>query len=190
MQIKINKKHKQRLRNRYGLSVLEMLIVLAAIAITLMISIPGSAMLLEKYRVKATYGNLLTGLELAISEAQIRSSTVRVCPSSNGHTCRSDGNWNLGWLVFTDGNDNGTVEDIELIQAFQAPHRQIRIVAKGAVETVASFTTAGLVKTSEAQTGQFNICLRNSDAPPRVVNVLFWTFSRLLSGPSKVMSIP
>lgn len=171
MQSNENTKHRKRLGNPQGVTALEILIVLAAIAIVVMVSIPTSTIFLEKYRVEATYGDLLSGLELAVSEAQVRSSTVRMCPSSNGHTCRSDGNWNHGWLVFSDGNDNGTVQDIELIRTFGAPDRHIRIVAKGAVKTVASFTTTGLVRNGGTQTGLYRICHQESDSPPRIVHV-------------------
>ena len=68
---------------------------------------------------------------LAREEAIKRSSTVRVCPSANGRFCRSDGNWDQGWLVYTDGNADGAVQEIELIQAFPAPSEQIHIVAGG-----------------------------------------------------------
>jgi len=166
-----SKKYKLRLGTLHGVSVLEMLIVIAAIVITVMISIPSSAMLMEKYRVKATYSELLYGLELAVSEAQTRSITVRLCPSSNGHTCRTDGDWNHGWLVFSDGNNNGTVQDIELIQAFKAPYEQVSIVARGAVETAASFTATGLIENGAVQTGLFNVCIQDSNSPPKVLTV-------------------
>jgi type IV fimbrial biogenesis protein FimT len=161
---------KQRHKNR-GLTVLEMLIILAAIAVVVLIAVPGSDILLEKYRLKTAYSKVLNGLELAKSEAQMRGSTVIMCPSSNGHSCRRDHNWNHGWLIFSDGNGNGTAQDIELIKAFDAPNHKIRIVAKGAVETRASFTMTGLVEQNGTQTGLFRICLQDSDAPPRVVNV-------------------
>ena len=170
MQFKKMITHK-RLHKSLGLTVLEMLIILAAIAVVVLIAVPGSDILLEKYRLKTTYSSLLNGLELAKSEAQMRSSTVIMCPSSNGHSCRSDYDWNHGWLVFTDGNGNGTAQEIELIQAFDVPNQDIRIVAKGAVERAASFTMTGLIEQNGTQTGLFRICLQGSDAPPRVVSV-------------------
>jgi Tfp pilus assembly protein FimT len=171
VQLKKMAKRKRRRGSQHGLSVLELLIVFAAIAVVVLIAVPGSDMLLEKYRLKATYSELLGGLELAKSEAQKRASTVIMCPSSNGHSCRTDHNWNHGWLVFSDGNGNGTAQDIELIQAFEAPNQKIRIVAKRAVETTASFTLTGLVQQNGMQTGLFRICLQDSDAPPIVVIV-------------------
>jgi len=158
-------------KSQQGLSVLELLIVVAAIAIVVLITVPGSTMLLEKYRLKTSSTSLLDGLELAKSEAQLRSSTVKVCPSSNGHSCRKDGNWNYGWVVFSDGNGNGTVQDIELIRAFEAPNQKIRITAQGAVEKMASFNVTGLIGENGVQTGRFEICVRDSDSPPKILTV-------------------
>jgi type IV fimbrial biogenesis protein FimT len=154
-----------------GLSVLELLVIFAALAVVILITVPGSTFLLEKYRVRATYAHLLDGLELAKAEAELRSSSAVVCPSSNGKTCRTDGNWNQGWLVFSDGNGNGTAQEIELIRAYAAPNPNIQISAKGAVRSKATFTLTGLVEVDGAQTGQFKICHRGSDSPPRVVIV-------------------
>ena len=170
MQFKRMATRKRRHKN-LGLTVLETLIILAAVAVVILIAVPGSDVLLEKYRLKSASSALLNGLELAKSEAQTRGSTVIMCPSSNGHSCRSDHNWNHGWLIYTDGNGNGTAQEIELIQAFDAPNQDIRIVAKGAVERAASFTMTGLIEQNGTQTGLFRICLQGSDAPPRVVSV-------------------
>lgn len=153
-----------------GLSVLELLIILAALAVVVLISVPGSTMLLEKYRLKTTETSLLNSLELAKMEAQLRSSTVVVCPSSNGHSCRRDNNWNYGWVVFSDGNGNGTVQDIELIKSVTA-HERIRIEAAGATRSRAAFTMTGLLSDHDAITGQFTICLKDSDATPRLVAI-------------------
>ena len=162
---------RKRRHKSLGLTVVEMLIILAAAAVVVLIAVPGSDMLLEKYRLKSASSELLNGLELAKSEAQTRGSTVIMCPSSNGHSCRTDHNWNHGWLVFTDGNGNGTAQDIELIQAFEAPNQDIRIVAKGAVEATALFTMTGLIEQNGTQTGLFRVCLQDSDVPPMVVIV-------------------
>ena len=45
---------KQGMQKQRGLTVVELLIILAAIAIVVMISVPGSTVVLEHYRLKAT----------------------------------------------------------------------------------------------------------------------------------------
>ena len=155
-----------------GLTVLEMLIVIAALAVIVLISVPGSGMLLAKYQLESATKGIHEGLELARTEAQLRNSKVVMCPSSNGHVCRRDGNWNMGWLVYTDGNDDGVVEDIELIRSFEAPSNAIHIIATGAVQSRAAFTLTGLVPDNGAKAGQFKICLEDSDKPPKLLNIL------------------
>lgn len=154
-----------------GFTVVEMLIGLAAIGIVVLVAVPGSAMMLEKHRMKSASDSLIIGLELARTEASMRSSTVIMCPSSNGSTCRKDGNWQHGWIVFTDGDGNGEADDIELIQSFRAPSPRILIQASGAVELKAPFTATGLVRDSHKHSGSFQICYKDSIAPVTVVTV-------------------
>jgi len=156
--------HKQN-----GLTVVELLIILAAIAVVAMISVPGSAVVLEHYRLKAASADLASSLELAKAEAALRDSTVKVCPSSSGRFCRNDGDWNHGWLVFSDGNGDGTVQEIELIDAFGAPSPKVRLVAVGAVQQMAGFTVAGLVPADNASRGEFHVCHEGLNARSKVV---------------------
>lgn len=156
---------------QHGLTVVELLIILASIAIVVMISVPGSTMVLEHFRLKAASSNLVNSLSLAKEEAVLRNSTVKICPSSNGRFCRTDGNWNHGWLVYSDGNGDGTVQEIELIKAFGAPSQKVRIVTTGAVENIASFTLAGLVPANDMQEGEFHICHEGLDSRAKVVSV-------------------
>ncbi|MBT8048167.1 MAG: hypothetical protein HKN57_14630 [Xanthomonadales bacterium] len=154
-----------------GLTVLEMIIILAAIAIVITIAVPGSNVLLAKYHLKSASGEIFTALQLAQAEAAARSSTVVVCPSSNGQSCRKDGNWNLGWLVFSDGNGNGQPDEIERIRSFDAPKQDVQVTAMGAVKTRAAFTLTGLVADHDESSGQFEICLKESDSRPNLIKV-------------------
>lgn len=158
-------------RGIQGLTVLELMIVLAAIGIVVLVAVPGSDILLKQYRMKQASSSIISGLELARTEASARSSAVVLCPSSNGHTCRKDANWNYGWLVFSDGNRNGTVQDIELIQSFRAPSESITIVASGAVQNRAGFTATGLIPDDEARSGEFQICLKDSNASATEIKI-------------------
>jgi len=171
VQLVKNKKTKAQHKLSQGLTVLEFLIGVAAVAIVVLVSLPGSTLLLEKYRLKTTESSLLQSIELAKLEAQSRSSTVVVCPSSNGHSCRRDEDWNHGWIVFSDGNGNGTVQDIELIKAFETSNQRIRIESTGATRSRASFTMTGLISDHDALTGKFRICHEGSSADPRLVEV-------------------
>jgi type IV fimbrial biogenesis protein FimT len=162
----------KNLKNKqHGLTVVELLIILAAVAIVVMISVPSSTVVLEHYRLKAASSDLVSGLSLAKEEAQQRNSTVKVCPSSNGRFCRTDGNWNHGWLVFSDGNGDGTVQEFEFIKAFSAPSQRVKIVATGAVVGEAAFTLAGLMPANKAQAGELHVCHEGLDSRAKVVSI-------------------
>lgn len=152
-----------------GMTVVELLIIVAALAVVILIAVPGSSMLIEHQRLKAASSKLVEGLNLARGEALRRGSTVRVCPSANGRFCRADGDWTQGWLVYTDGNGDGTVQEIELIQAFEAPNENVNVVARGAAETDVAFTVAGLAPAGQSNEAEFVLCHRGSDADSRTI---------------------
>ena len=154
-----------------GMTVVELLIIVAALAVVILLAVPGSSMLIENYRLKSASSNLVEGLNLARGEALRRGSTVRVCPSSNGRFCRSDGDWAQGWLVYTDGNGDGVVQDIEFIRAFEGPNVNVRIISRGAAETSAAFTVAGLVPANGSDNGEFVVCHAGSSRAARSILV-------------------
>lgn len=154
------------------MTAIELLILVAALGLLILVTVPGASMLIEKYRLKSASNELARGLSLARAEAIKRGGTVRMCPSADGRACRDDGDWSLGWLVFSDGNADGNVQEFELIEAFDGPAREVRIVGRGPVYHGASFTLAGL-KTDEdvsAQSGgEFLVCYLGSDTTARSV---------------------
>jgi type IV fimbrial biogenesis protein FimT len=45
---------------------------------------------------------LISHLEFARQEAMRLKMTVTVCPSQDGKSCQSGGDWREGWVIFTD----------------------------------------------------------------------------------------
>jgi Tfp pilus assembly protein FimT len=158
-----------------AMTAIEFLIIVAAIGLLLLVTVPGSSMLIERYHLNAASNDLARGLTLARTEAIQRGSTVRVCPSIDGRSCRAGGDWSHGWLVFTDGNADGVVQEIELIEAFDGPAREIKIVGNGPVQQGASFDLSGLVGEVEARRqsggGEFLICYVGSHVSAKAVMI-------------------
>lgn len=152
-----------------GMTVVELLIIVAALAVVILIAVPGSSMLVEHQRLKAASTSLVDGLNLARGEALKRGSTVRVCPSSNGRFCRTDGDWTEGWLVYTDGNADGAVQEIELIQAFEKPNEHVSVIARGAAENSVAFTVAGLAPDNGSENAEFVLCHLGSEGDSRTI---------------------
>jgi type IV fimbrial biogenesis protein FimT len=168
-----------------GMSVVELLIIVAALSVVVALAVPRTSMLVEHYRLNAASRDLVNGLNLARGEAARRGSTVKVCPSPNGRFCGRDGDWAQGWLVYSDGNGDGAVQDIELIQAFEAPNANIRIIARGATERDAGFTVAGLVPSDGSARGEFVLCHAGSDRHSRTVLIDSEGWVRLATTPAQ-----
>jgi type IV fimbrial biogenesis protein FimT len=154
-----------------GMTAIELLIGLAVATVVLLVAIPGTSLLIERHRLKSASTDLVSSLYLARSEAQIRASTVKVCPSDDGRSCRSDGDWTRGWLVFSDGNGDDVVQDIELLEAFESPGESVRIMASGAARNRAAFTATGLVREHDAASGRLVVCPVEHSAPSRVIAI-------------------
>jgi type IV fimbrial biogenesis protein FimT len=152
-----------------GVTAIELLIGVAVLTIVALLAIPTSSILIERHHLKSASSNLVDGIYLAKREAEVRASTVRVCPSDDGRSCRADGDWSQGWLVYSDGNADGVVRDIEVIEAFEAPGGHLRIVASGAAHNAAAFNSAGLVRDNGSASGEFILCAGDSRAGSRVI---------------------
>jgi type IV fimbrial biogenesis protein FimT len=85
---------------------------LATLAITGAVAGGAPAMqhLVHEQRLTAHVNQLFGDLHLARSEAIRRAAAVTLCKSSTGLACSSRANWQDGWLLFADGNENGQLD--------------------------------------------------------------------------------
>lgn len=121
-----------------GVSMLELMIVLAIAAILMSVAMPSfQGAMLDAKRGSVTRG-LLGSLQLARSEAIKRSSRVSVCARATDNACCVGcTDWSDGWLVFTDSGANvGIVDaDEEVLQVHQ------EIAEKSDIFTLAKTST-------------------------------------------------
>ena len=147
-----------------GWSIVEILIGLTVIAFIFLISSPVINTLTQKHSMTKTSGNLLTSLTLAQEEASRRRVKARVCPSSDGSSCRADGNWNRGWLVFMDSNANSKPEASEILERYGPADEIVRIQAHGAFAHHATFNVNGAPELEgNSSKGSFRICFADGE---------------------------
>jgi type IV fimbrial biogenesis protein FimT len=95
-----------------GLTLVELMLVLAMMAVLTSLAAPSFRSLWIKRSVQLAAETLLGDLRYARSEALKRARPVLVCQSSNGMSCtRNGGAWASGWLVFVDSNGNSQIDD-------------------------------------------------------------------------------
>ncbi|MEX0619814.1 MAG: GspH/FimT family pseudopilin [Pseudohongiellaceae bacterium] len=90
-----------------GITLLEMLIVVAILSIVLTVGLPSFTETAGRIEAGSASRSLQSALGLAKSEAAKRGLTVSVCPTTDGQQCAA-GQWNNGWIVFVDANGDAS----------------------------------------------------------------------------------
>jgi type IV fimbrial biogenesis protein FimT len=123
-----------------GLTLIELSVVLAIVAILFSVGSPSYRFLINQIRIQTDVGNLLIMLRMTRQQAIIYSTTSVLCPSSDDKTCIR--NWKLPLIQFHDTNKNNKRDDDESIQnrfdAFSGedvfikyPKTQVRFTEQG-----------------------------------------------------------
>src|ERR1700723_3610458 len=107
------------MKNISGFNLLELLIVMAIVAIMAMIGIPSFKYVTTSNRVSSEVNSLLGDMQYARNEAVKEGQTVTVCASSNATAilpgCSGSTSWQSGWIVFSDPSNNQKVPNANAI---------------------------------------------------------------------------
>lgn len=99
--------HHSLARTARGFTLIEMMVVVAILAISAGIATPAFRNLIANNRMTGQANDLLSALQLARSEAVTRGRRVSICPSNSGEDCTAT-DWQDGWMVFAEGT-TGTI---------------------------------------------------------------------------------
>ncbi len=97
------------MKNKNGLSLIELIVVLLIASIILMFSIPSFRNLLLQSRASTKANQIVSVLHLGRIEAINRGKPIIFCHSKDQMHC--DGQWSDGQILFVDDNLNGRVSD-------------------------------------------------------------------------------
>jgi len=151
-----------------GLTMIELLITLAVLAIVLAIGVPSFEGLLASTRVTNATNELLSAFAQTRSEAIRRGQRVTMCMSANGIQCTNAGNWDQGWIIFSDATRAGNVANVDagevIIQNSRVSFAGITIQGAAALPRYVSFSSDGQSRTlaGATQTGNIEVCSTSS----------------------------
>lgn len=92
-----------------GFTVVEMMMTLLVLSLLVVITAPALTDLIKDNRLLSQVYALRAVLNSARSQALAERTLVSVCASDDGSSC--SGQWNQGFIAFTDFDGNGIVDD-------------------------------------------------------------------------------
>lgn len=126
---------------------------MALLGILLNLAAPAMSRLQSGHRLQSQAEGFLDSLVLARSEALRRQQRISLCAQAAEGVCDANGQWQQGWLVFVDDNDNGVREAQEaLIEVHAALPPAVQL---GVTSTVKAYFSYGPEGRSMSSNGAF-----------------------------------
>lgn len=119
-------------RRPHGYTIVELMAVVAIIAITLILGLPSFLDVIRTSQMTTRTNDFIAAVALARSEATRRNRVAEICARASDTSC-DGGSWDNGWIVWADADDDGTLD---------APDEVIRIGGPVANISVAGTLTA------------------------------------------------
>ncbi len=135
------------IRTETGVTLIELLVTLAVLAVLLGVGIPSLAGLIRDSRLTTSINSIHAALFYARSESIKRGRRVTICTSANQVACAAGIGWHSGWIVFDDPNGNGVRDAGEtVLRVGDALPPPIAITGNTPVRNYVSYVPSGTTR--------------------------------------------
>ncbi len=130
-----------------GITLIELLLVLAALGIVSGIALPAFSHAFAATRSMQARSALMASVQRALAGAAVANLRTTLCPSRDGATCTTGIDWSQGWIAFVDANADRERQPGEALLSIQgALPRDVHLhstVGRPRIEVQASGSVAG-----------------------------------------------
>ena len=155
-------------QRKQGLTLYELLLTLALLAILAAVAAPSFGIYIAKSRQTSEINALFHAVHRARKASIMRRKVVSICPTPDGLQCGSIADWSSGWLLFenSDADAPPRVDAGEPVLAVHPVDAAIGISANRR-----GFTLRATVK--RATNGTLVVCDRTGRAAPRALVISY-----------------
>jgi type IV fimbrial biogenesis protein FimT len=152
-----------------GFTMIELMATVAIAGILMTLAAPSFRTFILNNRIVTQANTLVTALNTARSEAINRGVRITVCKSSTGSACTTSGNWETGWIVFTDPADAGTYNSAseEILRVGEALEGSNTLRASTDFSNLISYLPGGF----SHDDGSFRLCDERGASDMRVISI-------------------
>ncbi len=165
------------MKTHSGFTLLEVMVTLAVGVVVLAVGVPAFNNMMSTNQAVGYANSLVGAIRLARSEAVKRADSVTICASNIDQTACSGNNWNNGWIVFSDNNDDAIYnagETIHRVWSIPTDERADLVFAAASPNAIRFISTG-----ANSQDAQIRLTLRKSDCVAPKVQARQITISRL-----------
>ncbi len=142
-----------------GMTLYELLVVLAIGAVLLSLAAPSFTKLVKSNRLTTQVNEFVASVNFARNVAIKRGGRVSLCRSDDGATCATAGGWEQGWIIFRDVDEDGDYDASgstpdTLIRVMNGLKGDITLIPDGSFTSNISVTYQGF----STKAGDFVMC--------------------------------
>ena len=144
------------MKSEHGFTIIELMITLSIAAILLAVGIPSMSDFIANNKITSQGNILVSFLQNSRMEAVKTNRTTQVCVENDDSTNSCDGgNWATGLKLWSDKDNDNTVDANEVIRFYNASPGDITITAAGfANANYIEYKATGI----SDSTGSFDVC--------------------------------